>query len=218
MQEPLIHLRGVSFTYPGAQESALRGLDFSLAAGERVALCGPNGSGKSTLLRLMVGLLRPDAGELVAFGRPRRNEDDFFEVRARAGLLFQNPDDQLFCATVAEDVAFGPFNLGKGRHEVGHIVPQALERVGLPGFEHKVSTRLSGGERRLVSLACVLAMEPDVLLLDEPTSGLDSKNAEKLLSCLKACGKTMVIASHDKDFLSGLATRSATLCDGRMRS
>ena len=95
MQEPLIHLRGVSFKYPGAPEWILRGLDFSICPGERLALCGPNGSGKSTLLRLIVGLLRPDAGELHAFGRQRKFEDDFFEVRARAGLLFQNPDDQI---------------------------------------------------------------------------------------------------------------------------
>ncbi len=214
MPEALIQLRSVDFTYPGAEAAALRGLDFSLLEGERLALCGPNGSGKSTLLRLLVGLLRPGKGSVFAFGRVRSSEDDFFEVRARAGLLFQNPDDQLFCATVAEDVAFGPFNMGRRRHEVERIVSATLEKVGLPGFEARVSSRLSGGERRLVSLACVLAMEPDILLLDEPSSGLDSRNTAKLLSCLKSCGKTMVIASHDNAFLSELSNCSATLCDG----
>lgn len=214
--EPLIKLEGVAFKYPGADEPALNGLDLELHSGERLALLGANGSGKSTLFKIIAGLLKPSSGRLVAFGRERRSEEDFFEVRARAGLLFQNPDDQLFCASVAEDVAFGPFNLGRTRHEVERIVKETLELAGLPGFEGKISSRLSGGERRLVSLACVMAMQPDVLLLDEPSSGLDSRNSAKLLSCLKSCGKTMIIASHDKDFLAELSNCSAELCSGRL--
>jgi cobalt/nickel transport system ATP-binding protein len=216
MRDALIELGEVRYRYPGAEKDVLNGLSFALRQGERVALLGANGSGKSTMLRLIAGLILPDAGTLSAFGKPRRSEEDFFEVRAKAGLLFQNPDDQLFCATVAEDVAFGPFNLGKKRQEVEGIVKRTLELVGLPGFETRVSSRLSGGERRLVSLACVLAMEPEALLLDEPNSGLDSENSEKLLKCLKASGKTMLIASHDKEFLNELATSSALLKDGRI--
>ena len=218
MPEPLIQLRKIHYRYPGAQEGVLRDLDFTLNAGDRIALSGPNGSGKSTMLKLLVGLIRPDSGQLLAFGRERVCEDDFFEVRARAGLLFQNPDDQLFCATVVEDIAFGPFNMGKDRHAVAHIVEATLAKVGLHGFESRVSSRLSGGERRLLSLACVLAMEPDILLLDEPSSGLDSRNSAKLLACLKSYGKTMLIASHDKDFLSELTNHSLCLANGRIEN
>ena len=214
--EPLIKLESVTFKYPGSDVPALNGLSMELHPGECLALIGANGSGKSTLFKIVAGLLKPDSGKLVAFGRERRSEEDFFEVRARAGLLFQNPDDQLFCASVAEDIAFGPFNLGRSRHEVERIVKDTLELVGLPGFEGRISSRLSGGERRLVSLACVLAMQPDVLLLDEPSSGLDSRNSAKLLACLKACGKSMVIASHDKDFLAELSNCSAELSLGRL--
>lgn len=214
MQDALIQFERLRFSYPGCGEEVLRGAELLLRRGERLALRGSNGSGKSTLLRLAVGLLKPSSGRLLAFGRERRSEAEFFEVRAKAGLLFQNPDDQLFCASVAEDVAFGPFNMGRSRKEVEALVAKALEAVGLSGFEGRVPSRLSGGERRLVSLACVLAMEPEVLLLDEPSSGLDERNSAKLLSCLKACGKTMLIASHDKEFLSELANRSVLLRDG----
>ncbi len=214
MPDALIELKGVRFKYHGAESETLCGVDFSLRPGDAVALSGPNGSGKSTLLKVMVGLLRPDSGQLLAFGRERRCEGDFFEVRAKAGLLFQDPDDQLFCATVAEDVAFGPFNLGKGRREVAALVEESLAKVGLEGYGGRVTYRLSGGEKRLVSLACVLAMEPEVLLLDEPSSGLDEKNAARLKSCLLASGKALLIASHDKDFLDGLAKTRAKLSDG----
>ena len=214
MPDALIELRELHFKYPGAQGETLRGLDFALMPGDSVALLGPNGSGKSTLLKLIVGLLRPNAGQVLAFGKERLHERDFFEVRARAGLLFQDPDDQLFCSTVSDDVAFGPFNLGKNRHEVASIVEASLAKVGLEGYGERTTYRLSGGEKRLVSLACVLAMEPDVLLLDEPSAGLDEKNAGKLKSCLIASGKTLLIASHDKEFLSGLTQKSVTLSDG----
>jgi len=217
MPDALIELQGVRFKYPGAAEETLRGLDFSLMPGDSVALLGPNGSGKSTLLRLIVGLLRPAAGRLLAFGRERIHEKDFFEVRSRAGLLFQDPDDQLFCSTVADDVAFGPFNLGRSRAEVAAIVEESLKKVGLEGYASRASYRLSGGEKRLVSLACVLAMNPDVLLLDEPSAGLDERNALKLKECLLASGKTLLIASHDKEFLAGLAKSQAALSNGLLR-
>lgn len=218
VEEPLIELRSLRFTYPGATDETLRGVDFSLAKGERVALSGHNGSGKSTLLKIIVGLLRPSFGAVFAFGRQRRSERDFHEVRERAGLLFQEPDDQLFCATVAEDVAFGPFNLGKSRREVAEIVERSLAQVGLEGFGSRITYKLSGGEKRLASLAAVLAMEPEVLLLDEPSSGLDDLNFKRLKDCLLASGKTMLIVSHDKDFTDGLATAEAGISDGIVRA
>jgi cobalt/nickel transport system ATP-binding protein len=211
----LIRLDKVSFAYDPARP-VLDGADFRLAAGERVAVAGTNGAGKTTLLHLMVGLVAPGSGRVVAFGRERRAEKDFHEVRARAGLLFQDPDDQLFCPTVAEDVAFGPLNLGKSRAETRRIVHDTLERLGLAGFEQRITHKLSGGERRLVSLATVLAMAPDVLLLDEPTNALDDGTRRRLLDILAGLDQAMVIVSHDRDALSRLATRAVTLRNGRL--
>ncbi len=215
MSDPLIRLDGVSFAHEDGRP-VLDSVDFTLAAGERVALTGPNGAGKTTLLHLMVGLLRPAAGRVVAFGGERRVERDFHEVRAKAGLLFQDSDDQLFCPTVAEDVAFGPLNLGRSRAEAAAIVAATLGRVGLAGFEGRITHRLSGGEKRLVALAAVLAMDPLALLLDEPSNGLDDDARARLLDILDALPQAMVIVSHDRDFLDRLATRRVRMAQGRL--
>ena len=213
MTDPLFHLEAVRFAHDPARP-LLAGVDFRLHGGERVALLGDNGAGKTTLLHLMVGLLRPAAGRITAFGAERRREADFHEVRARAGLLFQDPDDQLFCPTVAEDVAFGPLNLGLSRDHARRRVTDALARVGLDGFEERITHKLSGGEKRLVTLAAVLAMEPQVLLLDEPSNALDRKARQRLIDILAGLPQAMVIVSHDDDLVAGLATRSVTLRDG----
>lgn len=215
MSEPLIGLRGLSFAYEDGRP-VLADLDFELGEGERVALLGPNGSGKTTLLHLVVGLLRPTAGRVEAFGRPRRAEADFFEVRQRAGLLFQDPEDQLFCPTVAEDVAFGPLNLGKSRDEVRAIVAETLDALGLAGYEERITYKLSGGEKRLVSLAAVLAMQPDVLLLDEPVNGLDEEARARLVAILKGLPLSMVVVSHDRDFLRETTSRAVRLRHGKL--
>lgn len=213
MSEPLIQLEAVRFAHDPARP-LLAGVDFRLAAGERVALLGDNGAGKTTLLHLMVGLLRPQAGRIAAFGAERRREADFHDVRARAGLLFQDPDDQLFCPTVGEDVAFGPLNLGLGRDAARRRVGQALAQVGLAGFEPRVTHRLSGGEKRLVTLAAVLAMQPQVLLLDEPSNALDRGARTRLMDILAGLPQAMVIISHDDELVERLATRRVTLRDG----
>ncbi len=215
--EALIALRGLSYRYYGRIE-VLRDIDFELHPGERVALTGPNGAGKTTLLHLMVGLLKPKAGRVIAFGQRRSAEADFVEVRARAGLLFQDPDDQLFCPTVLEDVAFGPLNLGKPRHEAITIAGDTLARLGMTGFEDRVTHQLSGGEKRMITLAAVLAMEPEVLLLDEPGNALDETARERLLTTLQGLDQAMVIISHEKDFLTRLATRWLRLEDGGLRA
>jgi cobalt/nickel transport system ATP-binding protein len=158
----LLRLTGIDFAWPEGPP-VLKGLDFTLAEGDRLGILGPNGAGKSTLFLLAVGLVRPQAGEVWALGRPRVGETDFREVRAAVGFCFQDADDQLFAPTVLEDVAFGPLSLGKGRHEARRIAGQALDRLGLVGFEERVTWHLSGGEKRLVSLATVLAMEPRAL-------------------------------------------------------
>lgn len=210
---PLIELKGLAAGYPGRQ--VLQHVDLTLHAGERLALLGANGAGKSTLLHALVGLLPVTAGTIHAFGSPRRIEKDFHEVRIRAGLVFQDPDDQLFCPTVIEDVAFGPLNLGQSMAEARAAAEAVLQRVGLDGFADRVTHRLSGGEKRLVSIAAVLAMAPDVLLLDEPTTGLDDAAHERLAELLLGLPQAMILVSHDATFLARLANRGLLLKDGR---
>ncbi|MGP3698057.1 energy-coupling factor ABC transporter ATP-binding protein [Rhodobacter sp. NSM] len=211
----LIELCDLHFAYPGGAP-VLRGATLSLAGGERLAVTGPNGSGKSTLLQLAVGLLRPASGRVVAFGQERRHEEEFHEVRRRAGLVFQDADDQLFCPTVAQDVAFGPLNLGQSRAEALATVDRVLARLGIAYLRDRVTHRLSGGEKRLVTLAAVLAMEPEVLLLDEPTTGLDQANEERLTDLLAGLPQAMLFVSHDRSFRGRLATRELRLHEGRL--
>ncbi|GAA0305793.1 energy-coupling factor ABC transporter ATP-binding protein [Rhodovulum strictum] len=213
---PLLELDDIHFGYPG-HAPVLRGASLRLEPGQRLSITGANGSGKSTLLHLMVGLLRPVSGRVLAFGQERRQEADFHEVRRRAGLVFQDPDDQLFCPTVAEDVAFGPMNLGKNRAEALAIVDAVLDRLGLSHLRERVTYKLSGGEKRLVTLATVLAMEPEVLLLDEPTNALDEANAARLIAILQALPQAMVLVSHDAALRAQLAPRALRLSGGCLR-
>jgi cobalt/nickel transport system ATP-binding protein len=202
--EVIIDLKGVSFVYHGnqSQRPVLHDLNLQVRRDERVGLIGPNGSGKTTLFHLLLGLLRPTQGEIVVFGKKRQDEKDFREVREKIGLLFQDSDDQLFCPTVAEDVAFGPLNLGRSQEEALEITRQVLARLGLEEFENRLTYKLSGGEKRLISLATVLAMQPEVLVLDEPTTGLDEDTVERLVQILTSSNLTYVIASHNRDFLA----------------
>lgn len=195
----------------------LDGVSLTLGPGERLALVGDNGAGKTTLMRTLVGLERPVSGRLVAFGAERRAEADFREVRIRAGYLFQDPDDQLFSPTVIEDVAFGPLNLGLDEAAALARARAALARFDLERLAERVTHRLSGGEKRLVALAAVMAMEPQVLLLDEPTTGLDARHSARLTEILGGLEVAMVIVSHDRSFLEAIATRAALLEGGRLR-
>jgi len=216
MRSLLLNLSNISFHYPGGKP-VLDDLDFHLHAGDRIGLVAPNGSGKTTLFHVIMGLLKPDSGTVEAFGRPRQEESDFVEVRRRIGLLFQDADDQLFSPTVLEDVAFGPLNLGKTREEALAVSGETLDFLGLKGFEDRVTYKLSGGEKRLVSLATVLAMRPEVLLLDEPSTGLDSTTKETLIEILNGLDLSLVLISHEFDFLSRTARHIYTLEDGRIR-
>ena len=202
--EVIIRFKGISFAYHDNQSHrpVLDDLNLQISRGERVGLIGSNGSGKTTLFHLLMGLLRPTAGAIEVFGEKRQKEKDFREVREKIGLLFQDSDDQLFCPTVAEDVAFGPLNLGKSQDEALAITREVLERLGLEGFEDRLTYKLSGGEKRLISLATVLAMKPEVLILDEPSTGLDEDTVERLTEILRSSDLTYLIASHNSDFLS----------------
>jgi len=202
MSEPLIELRNITFTYPGAPQPVFRDFNFQLPPGEHLGLMGPNGCGKTTLLHLIMGLLRPQAGSIYIFGQEVKREKDFIEVRRKVGLLFQHADDQLFCPTVLEDVAFGPLNQGKTPAEAMAIARKTMARLGLTGFDDRVTYKLSGGEKKLVSLATVLAMEPQLLLLDEPTAGLDEKTKDRLIHILQHLEIAYMIVSHEHVFLN----------------
>ena len=216
-QKPVLNFNNITFSYPDGRP-ILKELNFKLFKGDRIGLTGPNGAGKTTLFHLLVGLLKPDAGTLEAFGRPLEKEKDFVAARRKIGLLFQDADDQLFFPTVLEDVAFGPLNLGRCAEEAKKIALQTLALLGLQGFEQRLTHRLSGGEKKLVSLATLLAMEPEVLLLDEPTNGLDEKTRHNFLDILTNLDITYVVISHDFDFLDR-ATRSIyALAHGRIHT
>ena len=215
MTQGLLELREVHFAYE-ASRPLLRGASLRLLPGERVALRGGNGAGKTTLLHVAVGLLLPQSGDVIAFGEPRRREREFWTVRARVGLLFQDPDDQLFCPTVADDVAFGPLNLGRSPAQARALAAQTLARLGIADLAERSTDHLSGGEKRLATLATVLAMEPEVLLLDEPTLGLDDAAQERLACVLESLPQAMCLVSHDRPFRSRLATRALELAQGRI--
>jgi cobalt/nickel transport system ATP-binding protein len=210
---PLIRLAGVEFAF-SPERPVLCGVDLAVVAGERLGLLGANGSGKTTLLHLIVGLLRPQAGRVEAFGSVRRAEADFREVRRRAGLLFQDPEDQLFCPTVVEDVAFGPINLGLTHEEALAVARETLSALELAGYEDRITYKLSGGEKRLVSLAAVLAMKPDVLLLDEPTANLDARARRHLIDALAERHEAMLLVTHDLAMLAEITDRTALLAAG----
>jgi len=214
-EESIIKLEEIRFAYP-EKPLLFDRFDFEFKQGDRIGLIGSNGSGKTTLFYLVTGLLAPLNGTISAFGKIRRTETDFREVREKIGFLFQDPDDQLFCPTVWEDVAFGPLNLGKSREEVKKVVMSTLDILGLKGFEHSVTYNLSGGEKRLVSLATVLAMRPKALLLDEPTGGLDDKVTARVIQVLSALDVSMIIASHDRSFLDETTSEICELKDGRI--
>ena len=196
-----IRLRDVTFGYDSARD-VLRKLSFTFSEGDRVGLMGPNGSGKTTLFHIIMGLLKPKEGEVEIFGKKMHDEADYRGARERIGLLFQDANDQLFCPTVAEDIAFGPLNLGKRHDDALKIVRETLETFGLFGFEDRVTYKLSGGEKKLISLATVLAMKPEVLLLDEPTSGLDEETTERIIQVRNRSSTSYMIISQDKGLLA----------------
>ena len=215
IKPPIISLSGISFSYPGGR-TILNNIDFEFFEGDRVGLIAPNGSGKTTFLHLIMGLNKPSSGHIELFGKTVQSDTDYEEVRRRIGLLFQDPDDQLFSPTVVEDVAFGPLNLGKSREEALKIAHQTLADLRLEGFEDRITYKLSGGEKRLVSLATVMAMEPDVLLLDEPLTGLDIDARSEIVEIISKLEQSYIIISHDIDFLSQTADKICTIKEGRI--
>lgn len=196
----IIETRDVSYSYGDGIE-AMRGVSISLDEGRKIALVGPNGAGKSTLMLMFNGILRPTTGEVLFHGQSLRYDSaSLREIRRKVGMVFQNSDDQIFAPTVYQDVAFGPVNLGYPEEKVKRYVGYALAYVGLLGYERRPPHHLSGGEKKRVAIAGILAMEPEVMVLDEPTSNLDPASSEEIMDMLDELncgGKTIIISTHD---------------------
>ncbi len=212
----MIHLRNIHFGY--GPQRIFDGLNLTIERRDRVGLLGPNGCGKTTLCHIIMGLLTPESGDVEIYGKKRTKESDFAEIRGKIGFLFQDSDDQLFCPTVIEDVAFGPLNMGQSPEEAKKTVATTLESLKLSGFEERITYKLSGGEKRLVSLATVLAMKPDFLILDEPTSGLDEKTTQRLVEILKESNLGYMIISHDRDFIKMAVDKLIQMKDGEIQA
>ena len=211
----IVQLRNISCSFVQGRK-ILDNLDFDLKQGDKVGLVGHNGSGKTTLFRLLMGLLPFESGEMELFGRRVNRNGDFHALRPRIGFLFQDADDQLFCPTVLEDVAFGPLNLGMSSAEAENRANEVLDELGILSLADRVTYKLSGGEKKLVSLATVLAMRPELLLLDEPTNGLDEETCARLVALLENLELSMIVISHDFDFLSQVTRFAYFLRDGKL--
>jgi cobalt/nickel transport system ATP-binding protein len=214
MSAPAIQISGVQFTYPDGHV-ALDGVDLTVEHGERVAVLGPNGAGKTTLMLHLNGIHTPARGT-VNIGGLAVAKPNLGEIRRRVGIVFQDPDDQLFMPTVRQDVAFGPANLGLGGDELGARVDDALRAVGMEEHADRAPHHLSFGERRRVALATVLSMHPDVLVLDEPSSNLDPAARRELADILTGLAITIVLVTHDLPYALQLCRRSVLLNHGRV--
>lgn len=209
-----IVVEDLEFAYPDGRV-ALKGVDLTVEAGERVAVLGSNGAGKTTLALALNGINEPGAGS-VTIGGLQVGEHNLVEIRRRVGLVFQDSNDQLFMPTVAEDVAFGPANLGVSGIELERRVGEALSAVGGDDLTGRPSHHLSGGERRRAALATVLAMEPDVLVFDEPSADLDGAGRRELIASLDPLGMTQVIITHDLPLALEMCPRSVIMRDGQV--
>ncbi|MEN6409066.1 MAG: ABC transporter ATP-binding protein [Anaerolineaceae bacterium] len=211
--DAIIEIKDLSYRYPDGKQ-ALEDISLTVESGEKIALVGANGAGKSTLLLHLNGIMT-GSGQVIIRGMPVR-KDSLGQVRAMVGLVFQNPDDQLFSATVYDDVAYGPIYQGLDRNMIEERVSEALGAVHMDGYESRNPYHLSGGEKKRIAIATVLSMRPDILALDEPTAGLDPRSCRELTALLKELPQTMVIATHDMDLVSQLTTRTVILNRGKI--
>ncbi|WP_107771427.1 energy-coupling factor ABC transporter ATP-binding protein [Nocardioides sediminis] len=212
MSTPVLDVRGLAYAYPDGHQ-ALFGVDLHVHEGERVALLGPNGAGKTTLVLHLNGILTAGAGSVSVSGLPV-DKQHMAEIRRRVGIVFQDPDDQLFLGSVRQDVAFGPANLGLRGAALDRRVMDALDRVGMADFADRPPHHLSFGQRRRVAVATVLAMEPEVLVLDEPSSNLDPASRRELADILRSLDVTVLMVTHDLPYALELCPRSVVLSDG----
>ena len=213
-EELSIRVEKASFTYPDGHE-VLKEISCAVRRGEKVALIGPNGAGKSTFMSLLNGVEMPSTGKVI-IDALEVNRQNLTQVRRKVGIVFQDPDDQLFCPTVFDDVAFGPLNLGLAPDEIHARVKDALALVGLTGFEHRSSFHLSFGERKRLALATVLSYQPEILVFDEPSTNMDPLNRRKLIKWLQGSDKTILLCTHDLDIALEVCNRCVMLVDGRI--
>ena len=211
---PVIDVADLSFSYPDGRR-ALAGVSLAILPGEKVALVGPNGAGKSTLMLHLNGILG-DKDSAVRVGGLPMTKENLPIIRGRVGLVFQNPDDQLFSPTVFEDVAFGPLHMGLPEAEVRRRAAVALEQVGMAGAEDRLSHHLSIGQKKRVALATVLAMDPEILVLDEPTAGLDPRGRRQLIALLRDLPRSMLVSTHDMALVAELFPRMIIMDEGRV--
>lgn len=214
MSQPIVEVRNVIFAYPDGTE-ALKDVSLSVGQGEAVALVGANGAGKSTLLLHLNGYLTPTRGAVIIGGAALTRETAV-AVRRTVGMVFQDPDDQLFMPTVAEDVAFGPLNAGLAPDEVERRVTTSLERVGMGHLKNRPPYKLSAGEKRAVAIATVLAMSPEVLVMDEPSSNLDPRGRRRLIDQLRSFEHARIIATHDLELVVEVCSRVIVMDGGRI--
>ena len=216
MSHHFVEVKNLRHAYPDGT-IALRDVSFRITHGESVAIIGANGAGKSTLLLHLNGCLEATSGQ-IRIGDSLLSHGTLPGIRRTVGMVFQYPDDQLFMPTVFEDVAFGPLNLGLPDNEVDRRVTEALEQVGAGHLRTKPPYRLSGGEKKRVAIATVLAMSPDILVMDEPTSGLDPFARRQLMSLLRAFKHTKIFTSHDLDMVADLCHRTIVLHEGEIKA
>jgi len=214
MSHHIVDLKDVQFRYPDGTE-ALKGISFRILHGESVGLAGANGAGKTTLLLSLSAHLIPTNGE-ISIGEVPLSKKTRQEIRKKVGFIFQRPDDQLFMPTVYEDVAFGPINLGLNQEKVDERVRNSLEKVGCLHLINRPPHRLSEGQKRSVTIASVMAMNPDILVMDEPASSLDPKSRRQLINLLNGFKHTKIIASHDLDLILDVCERCIIIRDGRV--
>ena len=215
MSRPSLDISGLAFAYPDGNQ-ALFGVNLTVKKGERVALLGPNGAGKTTLVMHLNGIHAAQRGEVVIAGTKIDAEDkeSLKKIRSQVGIVFQDPDDQLFMPTVREDIAFGPYNMGFRGAELNQIVNDALTQVGMLDFADRAPHHLSFGQRRRVAVAGVLAMKPEILVLDEPSSNLDPASRRELATILKSLDITIFMVTHDLPYALELCERSIVLSGG----
>jgi cobalt/nickel transport system ATP-binding protein len=216
MSHHIVEVQDLKFTYPD-HTPALNGITFRIEHGESVAIVGANGAGKSTLLLHLNGYLTPIEGK-VRIGDYPLTKNTVHDVRRTVGMVFQDPDDQLFMSTVFDDVAFGPLNLGLPAEDVSERVQNALETVGVFHLKDRPSYRLSAGQKRRVAIASVLSMSPDILVMDEPSAGLDPKARNQLIDLLKSFKHSKIIATHDLDMVLDLCERTIIIHNGLVKA
>ena len=210
----VLEVRDLHFSYHDGL-AALRGVSFQMCEGAKVALVGPNGAGKSTLMLHLNGILSSRRGDVTVGGK-RLTRDNLPAIRAMVGLVFQNPDDQLFSPTVFEDVAFGPLHMGLPMKEVEARVKSALEAVRMSGFRDRLSHHLSVGEKKRIAIATVLSMDPQILVLDEPSAGLDPRARRTLINLLRELPITMLVSTHDMRLVQELFPRTIVMDEGQI--